>query len=152
MGVRPDLPVRDRPCQHLPELAASLQSPPTPHRDRRKDTHRAPTCSQPAREEQLGRSRLDAKRTRRNSRLPLTTIRVAAVLRSQLRLRHNRPEPIMMYPSSFKHGNRHRPWTLRSEALPKAGSRVTVLRNCIDWWVNSKSVLLDRSKVAEGPE
>ena len=56
MGLRPDLPVRDRPCQHLPELAASLQSPPTPHRHRRKDTHRAPTCSQPAREEQLDRS------------------------------------------------------------------------------------------------
>ena len=109
---------------------------------------------QPARSDlaDLGRSRLDAKRTRRNSRLPLTTIRVAAVLRSQLRLRHNRPEPIMLYPSSFKHGNRHRPWTLRSEALPKAASRVTVLRNCIDWWVNCKSVLLGRSKVADGPE
>jgi len=36
-------------------------------------------------------------------------------------------------------------------ALPKAASRVTVLRNCIDWWVNCKSVLLDRSKVGATP-
>src|SRR6185312_7311036 len=49
-------PTGPRPTvQHPPELAASLQSPPTPHRHRRKDTHRAPTCSQPAREEHLGR-------------------------------------------------------------------------------------------------
>ncbi|MFN6548498.1 hypothetical protein ACK4CT_35625, partial [Mycolicibacterium nivoides] len=33
----------------------SLQSPPTPHRHRRNDTNRAPTRSQPTREEQLGR-------------------------------------------------------------------------------------------------
>jgi len=55
VGLHANLPIRRCRLGDLPALAASPQSPPTPHRNRRQVTHRPRQRSQPPRELRLGR-------------------------------------------------------------------------------------------------